>query len=924
MPISAGTRLGPYEILSGIGAGGMGEVYKATDTRLDRTVAIKVLPEHVASDPDLKQRFEREARTVAALNHPHICTLHDIGTHDGIDFLVMEYLDGQTLAQRLEKGALPLDQALTVAIQIADALDRAHRQGIVHRDLKPANIMLTKAGAKLLDFGLAKLKPTDQVGGLSAMATQSAGLTGEGKILGTLQYMAPEQLEGKDVDARTDIFAFGATVYEMVTGQKAFTGESQASLIAAILERVPVPMATLQSVTPARLDEIVKTCLAKDPDERWQSAGDVGRQMRGIADGRSQTSGGVPVTTTPPGASQRQGVPLALAASVIGSIITGLAVWSLMRAAPVQAPLTRFVVTSGISERLWDRSWGSDLALSPDGRRVAYLTVQDTDGELQVRELDQLSPTTLVSGQQAHSPFFSPDGEWMGFFHPNQAELGGLPELAKVSVRGGPLIRICELPSTGEDSSVGALNGASWGADDTIIFATAMTDSGLWRVDANGGEPELLTTPDAEQGELDHRWPALLPDGNSVLFTIMRSGGMEDADIAVLSLADNSWRVVVRGGSHPRYVPTGHLVYAVQGALHAVPFDLSRREVTGEPIPVLSGVTTKPSGAADFALSQNGSLAYLSSDETGGTSRTFVWVDRQGREEPLPFPPGDYRQTDVSPDGTRIATWTDGPENADVWVGDVARGNLTRLTTDPAHDGWPRWTPDGERVVFASNRDGSFGLFWKAADGTGPVEHLMTIEGATFINPQSWSPDGTKLVFFYNDSPATGQDIGVLSVDGEPAWEPLLQGTANESGAGISPDGRWMTYASDETGQYEGYVQRFPELGQRQQVTTGGGNRGRWSRDGREMVYTTADGRLRVLPIELEPTFRAGAEPVVDVGPMRPGVVNGWYNIGLLDAAPDFQRFLLLKRAAPTDSASVELVLIQNWTDELQRLVPVP
>ena len=371
MALTAGTNLGPYQIESPLGAGGMGEVYKARDTRLDRTVAIKVLPEHVANDPDLKQRFEREARTVAALNHPHICTLHDIGTQDGIDFLVMEYLDGQTLAQRLEKGALPLDQALTIAIEIADALDKAHRQGIVHRDLKPANIMLTKAGAKLLDFGLAKLKPADQVGGLSAMATQSAGLTGEGKILGTLQYMAPEQLEGKDVDARTDIFAFGATVYEMVTGQKAFNGESQASLIAAILDRVPEPMSMLQSVIPVRLDEIVKTCLAKDPDDRWQSARDLGREVKGSVVGGSQAGVAVPVVVTPESTAWRPTLGAAVAVSVIAAVITGLAVWSRTQSVPSVGRVARFQIPLPAGQRLTSL-YGRFVAMSPDGGSIVY------------------------------------------------------------------------------------------------------------------------------------------------------------------------------------------------------------------------------------------------------------------------------------------------------------------------------------------------------------------------------------------------------------------------------------------------------------------------------------------------------------------------------------------------------------------------
>ena len=432
MPLQPGTTLGPYEILSPIGAGGMGEVYKARDTRLDRTVAIKVLPAHVASDPDLKRRFEREAKTISSLNHPHICTLHDIGSQDGIDFLVMEYLEGDTLAQRLEKGALPLDQALKVAIEIADALDKAHRQGITHRDLKPGNIMLTKAGAKLLDFGLAKLKPGhDAPVGVSA-PTVSAGLTGEGAILGTLQYMAPEQLEGKEADARTDIFAFGALVYEMATGQKAFSGDSQASLIAAILEHEPVAMSTLQTMTPPALDYVVKTCLAKDPDERWQSAGDVGRQVKGIIEGGSQPSGSVPVATPQP-ARWRPTLGVAVAVSVVVAVITGLAVWSLVR--PASGLVVRSVISPAPEAPLKIASNSGDVAISPDGRRVAYIAVGDGEEYLQIKRLDQLTATTLATGQLLLVPFFSPDGEWIGYWDFFEG-------FKKVSVDGGLVVPI--------------------------------------------------------------------------------------------------------------------------------------------------------------------------------------------------------------------------------------------------------------------------------------------------------------------------------------------------------------------------------------------------------------------------------------------------------------------------------------------------
>ena len=619
MPLSPGTSLGPYQIDAPLGAGGMGEVYKATDTRLDRTVAIKVLPEHVASDPDLKQRFEREAKTVAALSHPNICPVFDVGEQDGINFLVMEYLDGQTLAQRLEKGALPLDQALTIAIEIADALDKAHRQGIVHRDLKPANIMLTKAGAKLLDFGLAKLKKPEQAGGLSALPTQPADLTQEGAILGTFQYMAPEQLEGQEADARTDIFAFGAVVYEMVAGRKAFQGKSQASLIAAIMHVDPPSLSSLQVMSPTALDHVVRTCVAKDPDSRWQTAGDIGRQLKWIVDGASQPVAAPQTLGAAPAQLRVWQRPVPLVLVVIALVaITAVAVWSVMR--PTPRPVVRTMLTVAPDEPLYLRGPSVNVAISTDGRHVVYLGERDRQRQLYVRALDSLEATPLTGLGNPNNPFFSPDGNWVEFFD-------GPRRLRRVSIRGGPPVPIAEMNS--------GSRGASWGADDTIVFATTAPGTGLWRVASGGGsEPELLTTPDPERGELDHWWPEILPGGQAVLFTIMPQGSVENAQIAVLSLESGTYEVVLPGGSHARYVPTGHLVYGVRGTLHAVGFDLDRLVVTTDPVPVVDTVNMKRSGAVNFGVAQNQSLVYVRGKEGTDGGRSLVWVDRNGGEEP--------------------------------------------------------------------------------------------------------------------------------------------------------------------------------------------------------------------------------------------------------------------------------------------------
>ena len=598
MALDPGTSLGPYEIQGPLGAGGMGEVYKARDTRLDRTVAIKVLPEHVANDPDLKQRFEREAKTVAALNHPHICALYDIGQEGETDFLVMEYLDGATLAERLTKGPLPTDEVLRYATEIADALDKAHRQGIVHRDLKPANIMLTAAGTKLLDFGLAKLKPaTEGAAGLTALPTQSAGLTVQGTILGTLQYIAPECLDGKEADARSDLFAFGAIVYEMVTGKKAFEGEGQASVIAAIMTADPPAMSTLQSMTPPALEHVVQTCLAKKPDDRCQTAGEVGRQLKWIVDGASQPVAAPQALGAAPAQLRvwQQPVPLVLVVIALVAI-TAVAVWSVMR--PTPRPVARTLLTVAPDEPLYLSGPDVNVAISTDGTHVVYTGARGGQRLLYVRALDELEATPLTGLGNPNNPFLSPDGNWVGFFN-------GPSALQRVSIRGGPPVPITEVDS--------GSRGASWGANDTIIFATSDPGTGLWRVASGGGsEPELLTTPDPEQGELDRRWPVILPGGHAVLFTIVpRQRATENAQIAVLSLESGTYEVVLPGGSHARYVPTGHLVYGVRGTLQAVGFDLDRLVVTTDPVPVVDTVNMKQSGAVNFGVAQNQSLVYV-------------------------------------------------------------------------------------------------------------------------------------------------------------------------------------------------------------------------------------------------------------------------------------------------------------------------
>src|ERR1700686_4157973 len=570
VPILPGKRLGPYEILSAVGAGGMGEVYRAKDTRLDRIVAIKVLPDHLSSKPDLRERFEREAKTISSLNHPHICTLYDIGQQDGTDYLVMEYLEGETLAQRLAKGPLPIEQVLRYAIEIADALDKAHRKGITHRDLKPGNIMLTKSGAKLLDFGLAKLKQETAPANvtLSKLPTEDA-VTAQGTILGTLQYMAPEQLEAKEADARTDIFAFGTVVYEMATGKRAFEGKSQASLIAKILETDPPPISSLQPMTPPALDRIVKRCLAKEPDERWQSANDLTNELKWIAEGGSQVT--LAPTAEAESVSARWQGPMvwAVVSLLLVAAIASLAIWNLRRL-PSPQPVSRFTITLPPGQQFAGLDTGLAVALSPDGTHLAYAALLGGTQQLYLRALDSLEAKPIPETEGATNPFFSPDSQWVGFF------AGG--KLKKVSVSGGAVLILGDAPQP---------RGASWGSQGMIAFAPTGAEA-LQQVADAGGTPRALTR--FETGEISHRWPEFLPGGKAVLFTVGKgANNWNNEQIAVQSIGTGGRRTVVYGGTYPRYAPSGHLLYAQRGSMMAVPFDPQRLTPTGKAVPGVDG-----------------------------------------------------------------------------------------------------------------------------------------------------------------------------------------------------------------------------------------------------------------------------------------------------------------------------------------------
>jgi serine/threonine-protein kinase len=856
MALTSGTRLGPHEILSAIGAGGMGEVYRARDTRLDRIVAIKVLPTHLASRPELRERFEREARSIASLNHPHICTLHDIGHQDGTDFLVMEYLEGETLAQRLNKGFLPLEQVFQYAIEIADALDKAHRKGVTHRDLKPGNIMLTKTGTKLLDFGLAKLKqeaaPTNVA--LSDLPTAKDPLTAEGAIVGTLQYMAPEQLEGKEVDIRTDIFAFGAVVYEMATGKRAFEGKSQASLIAAILEREPPAMASLQPMTPPALDRVVKKCLAKELENRWQTPKDLCDELKWIAEGGSQVAS----APSPP------------------------------------RPVSRFSITLPPSQQLAGLYNGPTVALSPDGTHLAYVARQGGAQQIYLRAMDSMETRPIPGTEGAVNPFFSPDGQWLGFFANNK--------LKKVYVSGGAALSLGDVTFP---------FGASWGSRGIIAY-TPTAGSALREVADAGGASQPLTR--LGKGEATHRSPEFLPGGNAVVFVAGTTAtNWANATVAVQSLGSGERRNLFQGATQPRYTPSGHLVYAQGGNLMAVPFDPERLMATGAAVPVVEGVMQSTfSGATQYSVSATGSLVYISGGLQSAAQSRLVWVSRNGAEQPLAASVRAYLAPRLSPDGLRIAVGILEQESQ-TWLYDFSRETLTRFTFEGSGNINPVWTPDGKRIAYQSSKEGPFNIFWQLADGSGGLERLTT---SKYLHAgHSWSPDG-QLLTFIEINPTTGIDIWVLRLsDRKP--QPFLRTRFNEAAPRFSPDGNWLAYMSDESGRYEIYVQPYPGPGGKWQISTEGGTEPVWNRNVGELFYRSGD-KMMAVDITAQPGFAVGTPRMLFEGryELAPFPVANY------DVSPDGERFLMLKPSESAETAPTQINVVLNWFEELKRRVP--
>ena len=903
-----GKTISHYKVTEKIGQGGMGEVYRATDTKLNRDVALKILPEQFASDTQRMGRFQREAEVLAALDHPNIGQIYGIEDAGQTKALVLQLIEGPTLAERIDQGPIPVEEALKIALQMAEGLEAAHEKGVIHRDLKPANIKITPEGqVKILDFGLAKAlegeTPPDSSLSQSPTLTQAA--TQQGVILGTAAYMSPEQAKGGKIDKRTDVWAFGCVLYEMLTGRQVFAAEDVSTILARVLDREP-DFTPLPANLHPKLRDLLRRCLQKDAKLRYHDIADV---RLDIQETLADPSG---VLVQPTGdvvqVQQRRMLPWVLAALFLGAITAGVAVWAWLGSAPAPSP-KRFTLTLPDSDLL-PRNERTMLAVSPDGGTIVYRATRDGVFQLFRRPLDQFEATPMQGTENGRAPFFSPDGEWVGFLADGA--------LQKVSLAGGPPQTLTALGN----------RGASWGQNDLIVFGRNTPGGSLMQVSAAGGEATTLFTPDDQRRPW---YPQILPGGEAVLFTLSEEAP-DSGELHLLILGTGEHRTVVPSAVAGHVLDTGHLVFLRSGSLWAVPFDRDRLELVGNPVPVVEGVRVENRGNVQFAISGDGTLVYIPGTPAMASDRGLVWVDRDSQEEPLATPARNYVSVALSPDGQQAALEIEEEGGSDVWVTELARGTLTRITADPGVDGSPLWSPVGRRVVFTSNRSGRMELLWKAADGTGTAETLASFdEAVSLVRPSSWSPDGSALAIAVTN-PDTRGDVGLVSVDGNGDWEPLIQTAADEVQPAISPDGRWIAYASGETGVRQVYVQRFPDLGDRRQISVGSGHRPTWSPDGSEVIYIRGRPPNEVMRVTVQDDAAAGgtvvgtAELLLDYPDYRYWGHPDSHRY--YDVSPDGERLLMILESLEAGTVGGEaprkINVVLNWFEELKERVPVP
>ena len=873
MTISAGTRLGPYEIIEPAGSGGMGDVYRARDTRLDREVALKTLK------GSFTERFEREAHAISSLNHPNICTLHDVGQHQGSGYLVMEYIEGSPIA-----GPMPVEQAVTYGIQICEALHAAHRKGIVHRDLKPANILVTKQGIKLLDFGLAKLAASGSgvhtAAGSAVEQATLAALTGAHTVVGTPQYMAPEQIEAREVDARTDIFAFGCVLYELLTGRRAFEGQTSSSVMAAVLATKPRPLEELLPLTPPALERIVSRCLAKDPEDRWQSARDVAAELQWVSQGGSKV--GLPAVVS---GRRRTREHVAWGACAVAALAAaGFAIaWT--RRAPEPAAVVRFplVLPATVQDV-------SPPVISPDGRNIVFAADSDGKRMIWIRPMDALEARTIPGTENVQRPFWSPDSRFVAFVAGDK--------LKKVDITGGPPQTICDTPVNSSDGS--------WSQEGVILFDARATDP-LMRVSATGGVPKPVVFENGKEGGTPGTgWPEFLPDGKHFLYTIVDLSSPEMM-LAVGNIDSPMVKPLFKTTTRVQYAAPGYLLFVRDRTLVAQKFDVKSQTLQGEPVPMGEGLGTDDVGLASFSVSRNGVLVYRGGELIGSR---LVWVDRTGKETLALDAAADYRDTSLSPDGTRLVyDVADGGAKADLWIRDLTRGVSSRFTFDATAEINAKWAPDGRRIVYTSKAKGPGDLYIKDASGTRAAEPLLVSKDEKYIT--DWSVDGRYILFTSRSEASAGWDVAALPLTGDKKPIPIVATQFNEMWATFSPDGKYIAYQSNESGRNEIYVQEFPEAHNKWQISTEGGLEPYWRGDGRELFYRSGS-RVMSVPLQIGSTFTAGTPVPLLQTRFATSTVRGRYR-----PTPDGQRFLVLSPLAREAEQPAAVVL--NWTTALSQ-----